>query len=62
MVHGRTDRRTDRVFPIYPPQTLFAGGIITCHIHKYFCSVGHCFARVVPVESFSRNSLHVTTI
>ena len=26
---GRTDRRTDMVIPIYPPQTLFAGGIIT---------------------------------
>ena len=26
---GRTDRQTDRVIPIYPPQTLFAGGINT---------------------------------
>ena len=25
---GRTDGRMDRVIPIYPPQTLFAGGII----------------------------------
>jgi hypothetical protein len=25
---GRTNGRTDRVIPIYPSQTLFAGGII----------------------------------
>ena len=27
--YGRTDRRTDNVKTVYPPQTKFAGGIIT---------------------------------
>ena len=27
--HTRTDRRTDNVKTVYPPQTKFAGGIIT---------------------------------
>ena len=35
-----TDRQTDRVIPIYP-QTLFAGGIITCN--KYLLTCGLCW-------------------
>ena len=27
--HGRTDRRTDNVKTVYPPQTKFAGGIMS---------------------------------
>ena len=27
--HGRTDGRTDNVKTVYPPQTKFAGGIMT---------------------------------
>ena len=28
--HGWTDRRTDNVKTVYPPQTKFAGGIKVC--------------------------------
>jgi hypothetical protein len=28
---GQTDRQTDRQIPIYPPQTMFAGGIINIY-------------------------------
>jgi hypothetical protein len=38
-MEGRTDRRTDMVIPIYPPQTLFAGGIITEYHLKLVSSV-----------------------
>ena len=29
---GRTDRRTDKVNPVYPPPTSLGGGIITCSL------------------------------
>ena len=39
---GRTDRRTDSVKTVYPPQTKFAGGIISLT----FCMLGNfsCFS------------------
>ena len=36
-MHARTDARTDNVktvYPPYPPQTKFAGGIMNNHINK----------------------------
>ena len=32
---GQMDRQTDRVKPIYPPQTLFAGGIMKNNIWQH---------------------------
>ena len=32
--YGRTDGRTDNVKTVYPPQTKFAGGIISANFSK----------------------------
>ena len=40
--YGRTDARTDNVKTVYPPQTKFAGGIITLkEFSNCFLSYGH---------------------
>ena len=51
--YGRTDAWMDNVKTVYPPQTKFAGGIITAdmsHCHKNvqnIVSLSHCFEQLL---------------
>ena len=48
--YGRTDgrkhRRTDNVKTVYPPQTKFAGGIITQYAKSYRVNLHICYTLV----------------